>query len=241
MTVAPTTDRPAGVASIAEAIAHMEGIAAALPAADGLSCFNRMYLQVTQLVADRLAAGEFADAQFMNVLDVTFANRYLATADAAGDGSAPVPPGVPRCWAALLENRRSDRIDPVQFALAGMNAHINHDLPLALVDTCGQLGTSPEQGTHHADYDRINAVLGAVEEQVRQSFEAGIVRAVDQQLSPLETVVANWSITAARDAAWTNSQAIWALRHLPGLRADYVDGLDRLVGLAGRGLLVPTR
>jgi hypothetical protein len=37
-------------------------------------------------------------------------------------------------------------IEPVQFALAGMNAHINHDLPLAMVSTCTALGTAPDVG-----------------------------------------------------------------------------------------------
>lgn len=37
----PAPDAP--VVSVAGAIARMEAIAAALPAADGLACFNRMY------------------------------------------------------------------------------------------------------------------------------------------------------------------------------------------------------
>ena len=41
----PVPDAP--VVSVAEAIARMEAIAAALPAADGIACFNRMYLDVT--------------------------------------------------------------------------------------------------------------------------------------------------------------------------------------------------
>ena len=45
-------------------------------------------------------------------------------------------------------------IEPVQFALAGMNAHINHDLPLAVVSTCSALATAPEVGPHFADWRR---------------------------------------------------------------------------------------
>jgi len=184
------------VSTVAEAISRMESIDSVLSAGDGLACFNRMYLQVTRLVADRLEAGFFADQVFVDTLDVTFANRYLSAAAAAGDGSLPVSPGVPRCWAALLDSRTSERVAPIQFALAGMNAHINHDLPLAVVDTCEQLGTAPDDGTHHDDYGRINDLLEGVEAEVRQSFESGIVRAVDQELSPVETVLANWSIDA---------------------------------------------
>ena len=47
-TALPAPDAP--VVSVAGAIARMEAIAAALPAADGLACFNRMYLDVTRQV-----------------------------------------------------------------------------------------------------------------------------------------------------------------------------------------------
>ena len=43
----------------------------------------------------------------------------------------------------------------------------------------------------------------------------------------------------ARDAAWTNGQALWALKEMPPLATAFLDSLDRMVGLAGRGLLLP--
>jgi hypothetical protein len=71
----PAPDAP--VVSVAGAIARMEAIAAALPAADGLGCFNRMYLDVTQQVNSQLGQGFFADPAFMTALDVAFANPVL--------------------------------------------------------------------------------------------------------------------------------------------------------------------
>ena len=55
----------------------------------------------------------------------------------------------------------------------------------------------------------------------------------------LDDVAAMWNVVRARDAAWTNAQALWALRDEPELSARYLTTLDRTVGLAGRGLLVP--
>ncbi|MGZ8716999.1 MAG: DUF5995 family protein [Gaiellaceae bacterium] len=52
-------------------------------------------------------------------------------------------------------------------------------------------------------------------------------------------VVAMWNISRARDAAWTNAEALWALRDSTDLSRNYLATLDRMVGLAGRGLLVP--
>lgn len=67
--------------AVAGAIARMEAIEAALPAADGLACFNRMYLDVTTQVNSQLGQGFFADPVFMTNLDVAFANLYFAAAD----------------------------------------------------------------------------------------------------------------------------------------------------------------
>ena len=76
----------------------------------------------------------------MTQLDVTFANLYFAAAEAAGN-----PAAAPLAWRPLIEQRAVAGIEPVQFALAGMNAHINHDLPLAMVSTCAALATAPRR------------------------------------------------------------------------------------------------
>lgn len=59
--VAPMSAGPpipsAPVTSVAEAIARMEAIGAGLPAGDGLACFNRMYLAVTQTVGADIGQG----------------------------------------------------------------------------------------------------------------------------------------------------------------------------------------
>ena len=97
--VLPTPDAP--VTSVAGAIARTEAIEAALPAANGLACFNRMYLDVTNQVNSQLGQGFFADPAFMAQLDVTCANLYFVAADAAGN-----PAAVPLAWRPLVEKRR---------------------------------------------------------------------------------------------------------------------------------------
>ena len=62
----------------------------------------------------------------------------------------------------------------------------------------------------------------------------------DEVLGHLDDVIAIWSITEARNAAWTNGEALWALRDHPDLTAAFEDTLDGTVGFASRGLLVPT-
>jgi hypothetical protein len=197
-----------------------------------VACFNRMYVVVTESIGEQVAAGAFGDPEWMARLDLVFANLYLRALDPAS------PP--PRAWAALIERRSDPRVTSLQFALAGMNAHINHDLPLAVVATSTQLNTSPGTGSHHADFEHVNAILARVEPVIRQSFTDAILQALDRTVPGLQDVVANFDMVKARETAWANAETLWALKHgALGLDAAFVDSLDHLVGFAGRGLLVP--
>lgn len=221
------------VASIAEAIARMAAIDAALPAFDGLACFNRMYLEVTRQVDSRISQGFFADPVFMTQLDAGFANLYFAAAGAAAD-----PASVPLAWRPLVERRATAGIEPIQFALAGMNAHINHDLPLAVASTCAALGTAPDDGSHLADFQQVDQLLDAAEQAVRQSFETAEELAVDQHLRAVADLVGNWTINTARDLAWNNCLLLWALRDDPVARGLCLASLAASTALASRLLLV---
>jgi hypothetical protein len=63
---------------------------------------------------------------------------------------------------------------------------------------------------------------------------------LENEVAGLDDVVAIWSVTAARDAAWTNGQVLWHLRDIGPVERAYVTTLDRTVGFASRGLLVST-
>jgi len=230
--VLPAPDTP--VVSVAGAIARMEAIEAALPATDGLACFNRVYLDVTRQVNDQLGQGAFADAAFVTQLDVAFANLFFAAADSAAD-----PAAAPPAWRPLVEQRATAGIEPVQFALAGMNAHINHDLPLAIVSASTTLATSPGADPHPADYQKVGQLLDAAQQSIRQSFESAAEQAVDRHLSAVADLIGNWSIDKARDVAWNNSLLLWVMRDDPFARGLFLDTLTASTGLASRMLLVP--
>ena len=221
------------VTSVAGAIARMEAIDAALPAADGVACFNRMYLDVTRQVNSQLGQGFFADPAFMTQLDVTFANLYFAATSAAS-----TPAAVPMAWRPLVEQRAVAGIEPVQFALAGMNAHINHDLPIAMVSTCTALATAPGAGPHFADYQKVDQLLDAAEQSVRQSLESAAELAVDRHLAAVASLVTSWTIASARDLAWNNALLLWAVRDDPITRGLFLDTLATSTALASKMLLV---
>ena len=124
-----------------------------------------------------------------------------------------------------------------------MSAHINRDLPVALVTTCMELGIELEEGSpQHRDFEHVNTVLADVEARVKAEYLTGVLHTLDRlihRVDRIDDVVAMWNVSRARDAAWANAQALWALRGQPDLEASYLAALDRMVGLTCRGLLVP--
>ena len=224
----------AGVSTIAEVIARMQSIDAALPRKDGVAIFNRLYLQVTLAVDSASAGTEFEDRQFVDRLDVVFAGFYFeaeATIDSGGD--CPVP------WRPLVETR-SQPVEPIQFALAGMVAHIGHDLPVAVVTTCQELGLRPEDDSAiHRDYQRVDGLIATVETQVAGWFETGLIAdIVDVTPEKTDAAIALWSISAARDVAWDHAKLLWALRDSGPVRDTYLDALACSSELAARAMLV---
>jgi hypothetical protein len=224
------------VSSIDEFSARLAAVQQVLPPDDGLAYFNHMYGLVTSAVNQNLAAQAFGDPLWMAALDVVFANLYLD----ALRSSVQAPDRVPRAWAALLERRTDTRVTPLQFALAGMNAHINRDLPVAVVSTCTDLHTSPDSGSHHADFERVNSVLASVEPVIRQAVEDAFLLQFASAVPGLQDVVANFNMVKARETAWTNARTLWLLGQISAAEAAvFLAGLDHLAGFAGRGLLVP--
>jgi hypothetical protein len=223
--------------TIEDVVEIMTALDRTLPDTDGVKWFNRLYLQVTLSVRDAVTATTFRDPAFLTTLDVVFANLYF-DAIAAGDAD---PARAPSAWRPLLECRRRRGIRAIQFALAGMNAHINRDLPEGIVATYRAMDGAPAEGTaRHDDFGKVNDLLEAVEAQIKGDFSTGLVLVIDTAAGNVDDAIAMWKVRAARATAWTNAEVLWALRGTPGLRNAFFSRLDSFTGFAGRGLLLPT-
>ena len=220
--------------SIDDVVGVMTAIDEGLPDDDGLKWFNRLYLRVTVSVRQSVGGATFRDPEFLAALDVVFANLYFAALVAAGNGVERAP----SAWQPLLAARHRRGIERIQFALAGMNAHINRDLPEGIVQTFAALGGDPlTDRNRRRDFDSINTLLERVEGEIKTEFSIGLVGVIDELGHDVDDAVAMFKVRKARAAAWTNAQVLWALRDLPALRNDFFARLDGLTGLAGRGLL----
>jgi hypothetical protein len=209
---------------------RMRALRSAWHPADGVAVFNRVYLTVTEEIGHAIEAGTFADRRAASTLDVRFAERYLAAVDALASGRP-----APACWRPLFHYRRHPGVRPLQFALAGINAHIGHDLALAVVDACRTLECAPTD--LEDEFDQVGDILVLLEERIREELMPGpdLLEIAD----PLTHLLGCWSLDRARDGAWLAARSLWQLRGLPELAGEFTERLDRSVGLVGRMLLTP--
>jgi hypothetical protein len=225
--------------TVTEVLARLRALESSPSRSDGVACFARLYREVTEGVAAELGQHTFANPHFLERLDVYFANLFFA----ALDEYERAPAGAPHAWLPLFAQRSRKGVAPLQFALAGMNAHINRDLPVALVATCQELGMDLRDGSpEQADFERVNGLLASVEARIKRSYVTGWLSVADRLLHRfhrIDDVIAMWDVERARAAAWTNGLALWKLRDDPELTASFLLALDRMVGLAGRGLMIP--
>jgi hypothetical protein len=216
--------------SIADVLASLNAIENICVDGDGLKWFNWLYLRVTQAVAAKTdPAGWIAQ------LDFRFARLYLSALGAYLAGAS-----TPSCWRVLFENRDHTPLGRIQFAMCGINAHINHDLAEAIVNTCDATGV---RATHscpqYADYTALNSTLDAQIDTARHTLHVRLLGDVLPPVSQLEDTLAAWSISAARELAWQNAEHLGYLRGMPEMQSGFLDMLDGFTTVIGKTLMIP--
>ncbi|NJQ03092.1 hypothetical protein HCK00_21775 [Streptomyces sp. PLAI1-29] len=208
----------------------MRALASELRPCDGVAVVNAGCLRIMEELTRRLVTGSFTDPGAVAGLGARLAGRYLAAVEADAAGLRP-----PACWRPLFRQRHHPGVLPVQFALAGVNAQIGHDLPLAVVDTCAALGRAP--GTPCADHERMDDLLAVREERIREDLMPGpdLLDVAD----PLTHLTGAWRPSRARDEAWAAARVLWELRRADGPREEFRQRLDTGTGVVGRFLLTP--
>jgi hypothetical protein len=215
---------------------RVAALAAGLPESDGLRVFLDVYLVVTRAVLVETPASAYEHPTFLYDLGARATSSLLDAVEAGASGRP-----VSHAWRPLLEARGVARMAKIQFALAGMNAHINRDLPLGIVGVCAAGGSRPRRDTpEHRDYARVEERFASVMEQVKRRLLDELGGLGDEVLGRVDDVVALWSVGRARAAAWANAEALWAIRGDAALSERFAGTLDRSVGMTSRALLVRT-
>jgi len=199
----PGSARPA---SISELIARLETTRDALSAADARGHFLRVYTNTTRAVGEELrtaALGGFLDPPWVERWDIDFAGRYLAAFSTwlRDEGAAPGP------WAVTFAAARERPSDPpLRHILFGMNAHINYDLPQALlaVITDGQFDDPMVVTRRKRDHEHIDKVLASRVGAEDRELE-GSRTVTDRLLTPFNRQGTKRFLKEARQKVWRNA------------------------------------
>ena len=221
--------------SVTDVISIMQTIDAHCINGDGLKWFNLLYLQVTQTVEAQVNANTFLNAAWMASLDVEFAGFYLRAIQTSLSGQP-----TPGCWQALFSRRSQTELARIQFAFAGMNAHINHDLPQAVLALCRAGQVEPSHGTpQYSDFTAINSTLDGLIHQAEIDMHLRLLGDALPPVSALDNKIAAFSISTSREVAWDNAELLWRLAGAPPSCNTFLDALDATTALASEALLIP--
>jgi hypothetical protein len=251
----PLRDRMAGVLAgqpggIGDVIKKLDTIQLIMdelppsPAANRVSAFNSLYNKITRRVDGALHTG-VNQPEFLELLDVEFAKRYFAALDLWNRDDEDTPD----VWEVLFKRGHDLHMSKLTAAMLGVNAHINHDLSLALIGTWNELG-APTDDLIHPDYLLVNQIFFEEIPPLRRGFSTRWQLEIDEFVGPLDDWTQRTLVTVTRAHAWDQGRHLWDLRNDPedfeearramdraaSLVAEFAIVGDRLVTVTGRGV-----
>jgi uncharacterized protein DUF5995 len=233
------TRHPDDVPAVVEQLTELQILLERVPpllCSNPLADFNKLYLRITTSVLERLYEGRFADPAFLSRLDVEFAARYFEALRHWSEGASCCP----RVWSVLFRRICGPDCRPLPSAAAGVNAHINFDLPFALVTTFDHLGTDPlDDGDQHLDYLQINDIFAEAIPELRRGYLDRWQLLIDTMNGDLDDWWQGEMVEYTRNVAWRNAQRLWAVRHDLPATAKERERLDGNAAALGRLLMSP--
>ena len=183
---------PAAVDQVAHAMTDRR---AGLPA-DHLRFFLDTYERTTRAVGEAVDAGQFEDPDWVQRWDVAFAELYLAALDASV---------APRPW--RLAFSAPPELPPLRHVLLGINAHVNYDLPQALLAVIGdaEFDDADLIAARRRDHERIDGVLAARVSAEDVALAAFGKTLLDRILTPLNRLGSKRFLRESRQKVWHNT------------------------------------
>jgi hypothetical protein len=223
--------------SIPEVIARLTALEAHLYGAkDRRAVFASAYLTMTREIGSRVTGRQFNDPEWVNAYTLAFANLYRAAFLAFEIGSLAE---VPAPWRTSFEVSVSAKGLIVQDLLLGMNAHINHDLALALVEASIDNDRDQRRADHFAVNEAIRHAVDAVQASVASRY-GRIFGVIDSTLRRIDEDVAVFSIEKARLNAWTSALSLADARN-DAERQAVLESITDRSNVIARLILAPTR
>jgi hypothetical protein len=223
---------------IEELIARMAALLESLRAAgDQRRYFHATYQRTTIAVAEELRRGGFTDTEWVERWDVAFAELYLDALATSLAGRRPARP-----WEIAF--RAPASLPPLRHVLLGMNAHVNYDLPQALlaVITDEQFDDTALLVRRESDHRKIDDVLASrvAAEDDELSAISGPGSALDRLLRPLNRLGTQRFLREAREKVWGNAIVLSrARRQGPDAYASALAQLEELSAAKVTALQAP--
>jgi Family of unknown function (DUF5995) len=197
--------------------------------------FLGTYQRTTLAVGRAVDEGLFEDPEWVERWDVTFAELYLTALDAHLAGDKPSRP-----WRLAFD--APPDLPALRHVLLGINAHVNYDLPQALLAVISDddFADAPLMESRRRDHQRIDGVLAG-----RVAAEDGELAAhgrtlTDRLLQPLNRVSSKRFLRESRTKVWHNTVALQAARQDgPTSYADRLAELEVLSAARIADLLAP--
>ena len=172
---------------------------------DARRFFHATYLRTTQAVADEIARGGFTDDEWVRHWDLVFADLYLDALQADQRGVAVSGP-----WRVAFDaGRRQPELPPLRHVLLGLNAHINFDLPQALIEVISSADFDSPQvlARRQADHRHLDSVLQArVGAEDAELAAVSVVTPLDRLLRPANRAASRRILAEARAKVWHNAR-----------------------------------
>ena len=181
--------------SIAALVARMESDLERLT--DARRHFHGTYLRTTIAVGEEITRGGFADNAWLERWDLVFADLYLDALDADLNGQE-----VPKPWRVAFD--APAELPPLRHVLLGMNAHINYDLPQALIAviTPEEFADEALLQRREADHRHVDEVLVA---RVGEEDRGAKKKLVDRLLGPANRAATRRFLVESRRKVWHNT------------------------------------
>ncbi|WP_306205749.1 DUF5995 family protein [Actinoplanes sp. RD1] len=202
------------------------------PAKNRVASFNSLYFTITDRVDKALTGPGVREPEFLELLDVEFAKRYFDALRLWGEEDL----ATPDAWEVLFRRAQDEKVSKLAAAILGVNAHINHDLALALVATWDGLGVEPPEHKH-PDYLLINQIFYEEIPSLRRRYSTRWQLRIDALAGDLDDWSQRVLVAATRAHAWDQGRRLWELRedHDDLARAKLM--MDRASAYVGELLL----
>jgi Family of unknown function (DUF5995) len=171
---------------------------------DARRFFHGTYLRTTKAVVGEVERGGFADGEWVRAWDLAFATFYLDALDADLRGEPVSQP-----WRVAFDAaRHRPELPPLRHVLFGINAHINYDLPQAVlaVVTPADFDNPDVVRSRRADHEHLDDVLSSrVAAEDAELSAVSRVTLVDRLLRPANRLATKRFLAEARGKVWRNA------------------------------------